>query len=283
MLAAATIVDGNPVARNLVRHRHCPSMRLVSAAPSPGEPEAPPHQESAEETSQHALLTHGVADYGTQLLQCGSRDELEEKLDELVSDSAFLHYMTYLQEKSQREVAGLGGKVFKDVYTGLTHGRCPAKTQELAELAFLGCRAIACSSPFMRMPKCRHASMSERLDDLTTPVEYTIAILSGMRASACELALIAGWTGDSSSLSDEQLADILDVALRNQRDWLRLVAGLPHAEIQESIVPHDARIEWDALVDRWNTLCDQVARYERAASESRDGAVYPFANSRGRD
>lgn len=284
--AAAHIVDGTPLASMLVQHRACPSLQVAPRTTPRSQRSdvvASEHEHEHEEASQHAILVHGLEKYGSQLQDWTTRDELEKKLDAVVEDVGFLQYVAYLQQLSSPQLDGEGPEAFVAAYRRFV-GRDTPKVREFCWLAFEGCRALSRlrqSTEHVRLPT-GPTSLPERLGDISTPVDYTEAILAGLRACACDLALVQAFDPNTTrtTLVEGKVDILLDVAIENQRAWLRLVAGLPAAEVPKHIVPLDERIDWDNLVDSWNMLHDQVARFERAARESPDGVCYPLRDAR---
>lgn len=222
------------------------------------------------------LLQFAASRFGDKLLRAGSRDDLDDRLDELLDDPSFHHVAALMGGGIDWErVEVIEDAAWPDAFQrAVGAGQLPlldeadrlmaAWAREIRRLA----SELAAGSG---MPAAEEVARRSPvlLTSPDVPPELAMATAGGLRASATMLAFV--WAAAHGHPIEPWLSRALAERLvAGLRANLRLLASMPGSEVDESIVALDQRWDLEAIARR-HALARQHA--EKSLAEARGRAA----------
>lgn len=235
------------------------------------------------------FILNGVHYFGGMLLGVSSEDELEFILSEFSGAEEFVEFHAHLTRLALRhsQVDQGGGEKLQARLTALFAGidecgliaECLRVLQLEERAAPAVLRQILAGT--VRMPAgIASGSLYELLESISTPHEYVAAVRGAIRSNAAQLGLM------EAEMRKEQgeevpvwlLLALLSAVNEGNRAHLRLLAGMPGSDLSDADVPAVDRLDWDALVDRWELLARKLDAMHADAAASGRPVYFPLGD-----
>lgn len=224
----------------------------------------------------HSIVLHGASSFGTSLLKAKTLPKLQERLDDLSGAREFIQYHEYLCTAAAAHPETLNEtKLVKSLEDMVGDLSDEYPIRELAHLLRISedaiCRVLQNG---LREPKLPPMRLAQLMEHLATPSQYVTAMRGALRSAAAQLALVEVKYRDRSTPAWAVRA-LLKAACEGIREHLRLVAGMPGAQVPVDIVPRSERLDWTKLVERWEVLLAGVERIRLDAASSKKAVYFP--------
>jgi hypothetical protein len=237
---------------------------------------------SDEEKRLLHLVEFGASTFGGQLLAAESLDDLEDRLDLLVERHDLVLLNGLMAESMTDRVPERPGRIpefgptAKQIFGGGTEelirqGLTLSVAVADAFARFFGGRAEQVREEAERLRQ--RPSIASFLRDPSVPAEVGMAVVEGAKAGVCVLAVCAAILA-GAPLEPWLGRAIAERWVRAQRNYLRLIASFPGAEVPLDVIPEEERMDLPRLAREVSEAQERFRELGRRALET-PGGVYP--------